>query len=108
MDNVAKQFNESIDSRTTQISEGLRAISTLRERLIAGMKAKAAEARLKKSAEQVEQTILAAVDAQVDSLIIESKAEVAGTVNSEHGDVLRGTEVPNWLAGLVLRKRFGL
>ena len=101
-------FNAALDNRVQTQSEGLRAISTLRERLLVGMKAKAAEARPKKSPEVVERTIVAAVDAQVDGLISEAKAEIAGTVNEQHGDVLRGIEVPNWLAGLALRKRFGL
>ena len=105
---LERDINEALSAKIDNQSKGNNAISVYRERLRAGIEAKAAQLHDPSKFDAKRQSAYAFVDAAVDQRLGHIKKELSDYVIAQGGPKVSTFDIPDWLAGHVLAKQLGI
>ena len=105
---IAGEFDRSLDARIESHQKGNNAISVYRERLRAGIEAKAAQLHDPSKFDAKRQAAHAFIDAAVDQRLGHIKRDLSDYVIAQGGPKVSTFDIPDWVAGHILAKQLGL
>lgn len=104
---LASDIDRALDQKIDSHQVGLNAILVYRERLIAGLEAKARELHDPSAFDKKRQSAYAMVDATVSLKLDEIKKDLSDLLNTK-GLKVSTFDLPDWVAGHILAKQLGL